>query len=95
MSVTKPRATSVILGDYYQEFVTAQVNSGRYGSTSEAIRAGLRLLEEHDTEIEQIRRGLIAGEESGLCTPIDREAFKTEARARSARRAGRRQVVIG
>jgi antitoxin ParD1/3/4 len=87
MSATKPRATSVILGDYYQGFVNAQINAGRYGSTSEAIRAGLRLLEEHDTEIEQIRRALIAGEESGPCTPIDREAFKAEARARSARRA--------
>lgn len=88
MSATKSRATSVILGDYYQGFVNAQINAGRYGSTSEAIRAGLRLLEEHDTEIEQIRRALIAGEESGPCTPIDREAFKAEARAsRSARRA--------
>jgi antitoxin ParD1/3/4 len=57
--------TSVTLGDHYEEFIAAQIKAGHYGSASEAIRAGLRLLEEHDTKLRTLRRALKEGEESG------------------------------
>jgi len=60
--------TSVILGNHYEKFVGRQVGSGKYGSTSEVIRAGLRLLEERETAVSTLQAALIEGENSGLST---------------------------
>lgn len=58
--------TSIILGDHFEEFVGSQVGTGKYGSTSEVVRAGLRLLEERETAIKSLQAALIEGEESGV-----------------------------
>ena len=76
------RNTSVSLGDYFTNFIDAQVQAGRYGSTSEVVRAGLRLLEEHDLKLRTLRDALIAGEESGAPAPFDSESFLKLMRAR-------------
>ncbi|WP_027714415.1 type II toxin-antitoxin system ParD family antitoxin [Desulfuromonas sp. TF] len=57
--------TSVTLGDHYEKFISRAIEDGRYGSTSEAIRAGLRLLEERETKLGILRRALVQGEQSG------------------------------
>lgn len=59
------RNTSVSLGEHFDEFIAGQVDSGRYGSASEVIRAGLRLLETSESKLEVLRRALVAGERSG------------------------------
>ena len=59
------RNTSVTLGDRFEEFANKQIQSGRYGSVSEVVRAGLRILEEHETKAEMLRLALIEGENSG------------------------------
>jgi antitoxin ParD1/3/4 len=74
--------TSVSLGEYFTDFIDAQVQAGRYGSTSEVVRAGLRLLEEEDIKLKALRGALVAGEESGVPAPFDSESFLTRMRGK-------------
>ena len=60
------RNTSITLGPHFDEFVAAQIENGRYGSVSEVVRAGLRLLEETESKLERLRRLLEEGERSGI-----------------------------
>ncbi|QDW66094.1 type II toxin-antitoxin system ParD family antitoxin [Luteimonas granuli] len=57
--------TSVSLGDHFEEFIGSQIDSGRYGSASEVVRAGLRLLETAENRLEVLRQALREGERSG------------------------------
>lgn len=67
--------TSISLGEHFSEFVEREVSNGRYGSTSEVVRAGLRLLEDQEMKTEALRQALIAGENSGPATEFDFEQF--------------------
>jgi antitoxin ParD1/3/4 len=57
--------TSITLTERFETFANAQVKSGRYGSVSEVIRAGLRILEEREIKMEALRAALAEGETSG------------------------------
>lgn len=56
---------SVTLTEHLQRFISRQVEIGRYASADEAIRDGLRLLEDRETQLDALRQALIAGEQSG------------------------------
>lgn len=73
--------TSISLGDHFADFIADQVRSGRYGSASDVVRAGLRLLEEHEARVRALETALIAGEQSGEPKSFDFEKFKAEKRA--------------
>ncbi|WP_245511728.1 MULTISPECIES: type II toxin-antitoxin system ParD family antitoxin [unclassified Mesorhizobium] len=70
-----PKNTSITLGDQYDAFIQRQIASGRFGSASEAVRAGLRLLEEQELKLEQLRAAIDEGDKSGDPEPFDIEAF--------------------
>lgn len=72
--------TSVTLGEHFEKFITQQVADGRYNSASEVVRAGLRLLEEHESKVAALRAALIEGEESGIAAKFDIEEFLREAK---------------
>lgn len=57
--------TSISLGDHFDCFIVNQLESGRYGSASEVVRAGLRLLEDSESKMRTLRHALLEGEQSG------------------------------
>lgn len=75
------RNTSVTIGDHFTSFISEQVQAGRYGSASDVVRAGLRLLEEHEIKVRALQEALIAGEQSGEPEAFDFDAFKARKRA--------------
>ena len=69
---------------HFSDFIGEQVQAGRYGSASDVVRAGLRLLEEHETKVRALQDALIAGEQSGTPRPFDSEAFLSRMHAKHA-----------
>ena len=78
------RNTSVTLGPHFVNFIETQVQGGRYGTTSDVIRAGLRLLEEHEAKVKALQDALIAGEHSGEPQPFDKDTFLNKMRSQHA-----------
>lgn len=72
--------TSFSLDDHFAGFIDRSVAEGRYASASEVVRAGLRMLEEHETRLLALRAALIDGEASGEAEPFDFNAFLTRKR---------------
>ena len=52
---------NVVLTETQDQLVQALVASGRYQNVSEAMRAGLRLLEQEEAELAGVRKGLLEG----------------------------------
>lgn len=61
-----PAHTSVTLGQHFSAFITRQLKSGRFETTSEVIRAGLRLLEMEQRKLAATSEALEEGEASGF-----------------------------
>ena len=74
--------TSISLGEHFEELINGQIESGRYSSASEVIRAGLRLLEEHERRIGAVRQALIDGEKSGDAGELNMKEIKSKGRRR-------------
>jgi antitoxin ParD1/3/4 len=69
--------TSISLGEHFDGFIAHQLETGRYGSASEVVRAALRLLENSESKLDALRRMLNEGEQSGL-TDYSYAAFIAE-----------------
>ena len=74
--------TSFSLGDHFSEFIENQVTAGRFGSASEVVRAGLRLLEVQEAQLATLRAALIEGETSGPSAAFEIEAFIAQKKRR-------------
>lgn len=81
------KSTSISLGDYFEGFIDRQIQSGRYGSASEVVRASLRLLEEYERKIGSLRQALIDGEKSGDAGELNMKDIKSKARRRMGLRS--------
>ena len=83
------RNTSISLGDHFGAFIAQQISQGRYGSASEVVRAGLRQLEEHETQLATLRAALEDGENSGTSTSFDVYPFLKTKRQKMAGSIGK------
>ncbi len=79
--------TSILLGDHFENFVNLKIDSGRYSSVSEVLRAGLRLLEIEEMKIQELKKALIEGEKSGKPKKMKFAEFKKKLNKKYTNRA--------
>ncbi|WP_422004365.1 type II toxin-antitoxin system ParD family antitoxin [Roseivirga pacifica] len=75
--------TSITLGNYFDRFVQAQINDGRYKNVSEVIRAGLRLLETEENKAIALKRAIQEGIDSGIAHDFNPEEHLKVLKARN------------
>jgi antitoxin ParD1/3/4 len=56
---------NVSIGGHWEAFVARVVRAGRYGSASEVVREGLRLVEEREAKLKALRAMLDASITAG------------------------------
>jgi antitoxin ParD1/3/4 len=67
--------TSILLGDYFDRFINTQLESGRYATASEVVRAALRLFEQSENRKNTLIKELKKGEKSGFVQNFDKQKF--------------------
>lgn len=67
--------TSILLGDYFDNFIKQQVKSGKFSSASEVMRAALRLFEFEESKKTELINELKKGEISGFTENFERNDF--------------------
>ena len=53
---------TVSIGPHFEKFVARQVKTGRFDNASEVVRAGLRLLEDHEQDMAKLRAKIDEGD---------------------------------
>ncbi len=67
--------TSILLGDYFDNFIKQQVQSGKFSSASEVVRAALRMFEYEESKKTELIKELKKGEKSGFVKNSNRGSF--------------------
>ena len=67
--------TSMLLGDYFDRFISHQIQTGRFSSASEVIRAALQLFKKKKKKKKELIKELKKGEKSGFSKNPDRKKF--------------------
>ncbi len=65
--------TSILLGDYFDNFISRQIKTGKYSSASEVVRAALRMFENEESKKAELIKELKKGEKSGFVEKFDRK----------------------
>ncbi|HBQ23002.1 MAG TPA: type II toxin-antitoxin system ParD family antitoxin [Alphaproteobacteria bacterium] len=73
------RATSIILGEHFDQLIAEQVQTGRYGTASEVVRDALRMFEQQQTAIKRLNDAIEEGYASGFVDDIDWDALERRA----------------
>ena len=77
---------NVSIGERWESFVERAVREGRYGSASEVVREGLRLVEEREAKLQALRATLEASlAQGGVVSDSELDAALS-ARGRELRR---------
>jgi antitoxin ParD1/3/4 len=76
--------TSILLGDYFENFINQKVKSGKFSSASEVVRAALRMFEYEEVKRSELINELKKGESSGINTQFNRETFLKELHTKHA-----------
>lgn len=67
--------TSILLGDHFDNFINEQVQSGKFSSASEVVRAALRMFEYEETKKTELIKELKKGEKSGFVENFNRKTL--------------------
>ena len=67
--------TSILLGDYFDSFISSQIKSGRFSSASEVVRTALRLFEQEENQKNILIKELKKGEKSGFINDFEPNIF--------------------
>ena len=67
--------TSILLGDYFDKFISHQIEIGRFSSASEVIRTALRFFEEAENKKAELIKELDKGEKSGFVENFEKGEF--------------------
>jgi antitoxin ParD1/3/4 len=73
---------NVSLTPELEQYIRTKVDSGRYLSASEVVREALRLLEQKEKRLEELRVAIQKGLDSGRSEPLNMEGVKAKARNR-------------
>ena len=65
--------TSILLGEYFDNFINMQVQSGKFATASEVVRTALRLFEQQENKVKILVNELKEGEKSKMISDFDRE----------------------
>jgi antitoxin ParD1/3/4 len=71
---------NVSIGEYWEKFIESAVREGRYGSASEVVREGLRLVEERETKLKALRDEINSAIASGPRLTADEVSAGLDAR---------------
>ena len=74
--------TSISLGNHFESFIESSVNKGRFNNASEVVRAGLRLLEDEENRIINLRNAIQEGIDSGIAEDFEPKQFLESLKAR-------------
>jgi antitoxin ParD1/3/4 len=74
--------TSILLGDYFENFINGMVQSGKFSSASEVVRTALRMFEQEEAKKIELIRELEKGEKSGIAKDFNRDAFLKKLKAK-------------